>query len=101
MRGLDPRIHLLSRLFRWIAGSSGRLRPSIAREDGRTRPLGRAMPGNDDTPDLMFTLAHLSDPHLGPIPTPRLAEIMNKRGLGLINWYRKRHRRHSRAVLDV
>jgi len=49
----------------------------------------------------MFTLAHLSDPHLGPIPTPRLAEIMNKRGLGLINWYRKRHRHHSREVLDA
>ncbi|MEN3374688.1 MAG: hypothetical protein V7604_43 [Hyphomicrobiales bacterium] len=49
----------------------------------------------------MFTLAHLSDPHLGPIPTPRLAEILNKRGLGLINWYRKRHRHHSRAVLDA
>jgi 3',5'-cyclic AMP phosphodiesterase CpdA len=49
----------------------------------------------------MFTLAHLSDPHLGPIPTPRLAEIANKRGLGLINWYRKRHRHHSREVLDA
>jgi 3',5'-cyclic AMP phosphodiesterase CpdA len=49
----------------------------------------------------MFTLAHLSDPHLGPIPTPRPAEIMNKRGLGLINWYRKRHRHHSRDVLDA
>jgi 3',5'-cyclic AMP phosphodiesterase CpdA len=49
----------------------------------------------------MFTLAHLSDPHLGPIPTPRLAEIINKRGLGLINWYRRRHRHHSRAVLDT
>jgi 3',5'-cyclic AMP phosphodiesterase CpdA len=49
----------------------------------------------------MFTLAHLSDPHLGPIPTPPLAEIINKRGLGLINWYRKRHRHHSRAVLDA
>ncbi len=49
----------------------------------------------------MFTLAHLSDPHLGPIPTPRLAELFNKRGLGLINWYRKRHRHHSREVLDA
>ena len=49
----------------------------------------------------MFTLAHLSDPHLGPIPTPRPAELFNKRGLGLINWYRKRHRHHSRAVLDA
>ena len=48
----------------------------------------------------MFTLAHLSDPHLGPIPTPRLAELFNKRGLGLINWYRRRHRHHRRDVLD-
>jgi 3',5'-cyclic AMP phosphodiesterase CpdA len=49
----------------------------------------------------MFTLAHLSDPHLGPIPTPRLMDILNKRGLGLINWYRKRYRHHSREVLDA
>ncbi len=49
----------------------------------------------------MFTLAHLSDPHLGPIPTPRPVELFNKRGLGLINWYRKRHRHHSREVLDT
>ncbi len=49
----------------------------------------------------MFLLAHLSDPHLGPIPTPRVAELINKRGLGLINWYRKRHRHHRADVLDA
>jgi 3',5'-cyclic AMP phosphodiesterase CpdA len=49
----------------------------------------------------MFTLAHLSDPHIGPMPGARLRELINKRGLGLINWYRKRHRHHSRAVLDA
>ena len=49
----------------------------------------------------MFTLAHLSDPHIGPIETPALRELMNKRGLGLINWYRKRHRHHHRNVLDA
>jgi 3',5'-cyclic AMP phosphodiesterase CpdA len=49
----------------------------------------------------VFLLAHLSDPHLGPIPTPRLTELVNKRGLGLINWYRKRHRHHRRDVLDA
>ena len=48
----------------------------------------------------MFTLAHLSDPHIGPIPTPPLRELVNKRGLGLINWYRKRHRHHRTDVLD-
>jgi 3',5'-cyclic AMP phosphodiesterase CpdA len=49
----------------------------------------------------MFTLAHLSDPHIGPILTPRLREILNKRGLGLINWYRKRHRHHHIDVLNA
>lgn len=49
----------------------------------------------------MFTLAHLSDPHIGPIATPRLRELLNKRGLGLINWYRKRHRHHHADVLSA
>ena len=49
----------------------------------------------------MFTLAHLSDPHIGPIERPHVRELMNKRGLGLINWYRKRHRHHHRDVLDA
>jgi 3',5'-cyclic AMP phosphodiesterase CpdA len=49
----------------------------------------------------MFTLAHLSDPHIGPIATPRLRELLNKRGLGLINWYRKRHRHHHADVLGA
>ena len=49
----------------------------------------------------MFTLAHLSDPHIGPIETPRVRELINKRGLGLVNWYRKRHRHHSRDMLDA
>jgi 3',5'-cyclic AMP phosphodiesterase CpdA len=49
----------------------------------------------------MFTLAHLSDPHIGPIEMPRVRELTNKRGLGLINWYRKRHRHHSRDVLEA
>src|SRR6185503_14471811 len=49
----------------------------------------------------MFVLAHLSDPHLGPIATPRLTELINKRGLGLINWYRRRHRYHRADVLDA
>lgn len=48
----------------------------------------------------MFTLAHLSDPHLAPLPTPRLGELMNKRLTGYLNWLRKRHFIHDRTVLD-
>ena len=38
----------------------------------------------------MFVLAHLSDPHLAPLPRPRPRELLSKRGLGYINWLRKR-----------
>jgi 3',5'-cyclic AMP phosphodiesterase CpdA len=48
-----------------------------------------------------FTLAHLSDPHLPPLPTPRLADLAGKRLLGYLNWTRNRHKFHRRDVLDL
>jgi 3',5'-cyclic AMP phosphodiesterase CpdA len=48
---------------------------------------------------LMFVLAHLSDPHLGPLPTPRLAELIGKRATGFLNWRRKRQLIHRGDVL--
>jgi 3',5'-cyclic AMP phosphodiesterase CpdA len=50
----------------------------------------------------MFVLAHISDPHLGPLPTPNPLELLSKRGLGFINWLRKRrliHRPEALAAL--
>jgi 3',5'-cyclic AMP phosphodiesterase CpdA len=47
----------------------------------------------------MFTLAHLSDLHLAI--EPRGSQLLSKRGLGLINWRRKRKHIHSRDVLDA
>ena len=47
----------------------------------------------------MFVLAHLSDPHLGPLPRPRLSELASKRAAGFVNWRRKRHRIHRADVL--
>ncbi len=38
----------------------------------------------------MFTLAHLSDPHLGPLPDPKLLQLFSKRILGYLNWQRNR-----------
>ncbi|CAN5326384.1 metallophosphoesterase [soil metagenome] len=46
-----------------------------------------------------FLLAHLSDPHLGPMPRPRLRELAGKRAIGYLNWQRKRHMVHRRDVL--
>jgi 3',5'-cyclic AMP phosphodiesterase CpdA len=47
----------------------------------------------------MFVLAHLSDLHMAS--QPRLAELAGKRGLGFINWQRKRKYIHRPEVLDA
>jgi 3',5'-cyclic AMP phosphodiesterase CpdA len=49
----------------------------------------------------MFLLAHISDIHLAPLPSPRPAELIGKRGLGWLNWLRKRRSIHRRHVLDA
>jgi 3',5'-cyclic AMP phosphodiesterase CpdA len=47
----------------------------------------------------MFVLAHLSDPHLAPFRRPHLRELLSKRGLGYINWLRKRRLIHRAEML--
>ena len=47
----------------------------------------------------MFTLAHLSDPHLAPLPKPHWSELLGKRVTGYINWQRKRRFIHDPATL--
>lgn len=47
----------------------------------------------------MYVLAHLSDPHLGPLPKPHPLELMSKRAIGFINWRRNRHKVHRIDVL--
>ena len=48
-----------------------------------------------------FTLAHLSDPHLPPLPAARVRDLAGKRALGYLNWTRNRHKYHRREVLDA
>jgi 3',5'-cyclic AMP phosphodiesterase CpdA len=47
----------------------------------------------------MFVLAHLSDLHLASRPRPR--ELIGKRGLGFINWQRKRKYIHRPEIADA
>jgi 3',5'-cyclic AMP phosphodiesterase CpdA len=49
----------------------------------------------------MFKLAHLSDPHLGPLPPARLAELLNKRLSGFLSWHLNRRRIHSPLALQL
>ena len=46
----------------------------------------------------MFVLAHISDLHMAL--RPRLTQLVGKRGLGFINWHRKRKHIHRRDILD-
>jgi 3',5'-cyclic AMP phosphodiesterase CpdA len=47
----------------------------------------------------VFVLAHLSDPHLAPLPRPRIAELASKRITGYLNWVRKRRAIHRSDAL--
>ncbi|MGV1013517.1 MAG: metallophosphoesterase family protein [Methyloceanibacter sp.] len=49
----------------------------------------------------VFTLAHLSDIHLSPMPRARRRDLMSKRILGYVNWHRGRKFVHRREILDL
>ncbi|MCO4055440.1 MAG: metallophosphoesterase [Bosea sp.] len=45
-------------------------------------------------------LAHLSDPHLNPLPRLRATDLMGKRATGYVNWLRSRRFVHDMELLD-
>ena len=49
----------------------------------------------------MYRLAHLSDPHVGPLPPARPTELLNKRILGYLSWHRRRRKLHRPEVLEA
>jgi len=48
---------------------------------------------------MSFTIAHISDPHLGPLPVFRLRDLTAKRAMGYINWKRGRERLNDMGML--
>ncbi len=48
----------------------------------------------------MLKLAHLSDPHLGPLPDPKLLQLFSKRILGYLNWRTHRSKVMGGNALD-
>jgi 3',5'-cyclic AMP phosphodiesterase CpdA len=48
-----------------------------------------------------FRLAHLSDPHLPPMPAASFRDLAGKRVFGYLNWTRNRRKYHRRDVLDA
>ena len=48
----------------------------------------------------MFKLAHLSDPHLGPLPAALVAELLSKRLSGFLSWHLNRRKIHDMKSLQ-
>lgn len=48
---------------------------------------------------MTFVLAHLSDAHIGPLPTPLKRELIGKRFTGWLNWRGGRNVLHDMGVL--
>jgi 3',5'-cyclic AMP phosphodiesterase CpdA len=49
----------------------------------------------------MFTLAHISDIHLGPLPRLSIRELASKRITGFVNWHRNRRKHLFGGTLDL
>jgi 3',5'-cyclic AMP phosphodiesterase CpdA len=49
----------------------------------------------------MFQLAHISDPHLAPLPAPSFAQLLGKRLIGYLSWHQRRKAFHQRRVLSA
>lgn len=49
----------------------------------------------------MFKLAHISDVHLGPLPSLSIQELFSKRITGFVNWHRNRRKHLFGSTLDL
>lgn len=47
-----------------------------------------------------YTIAHLSDLHLGPVPRPELKHLLSKRLIGYLNWQSGRVRAHRPEIVS-
>jgi 3',5'-cyclic AMP phosphodiesterase CpdA len=48
----------------------------------------------------MFSLAHLSDVHLAPLPQPGVGELLSKRAIGFMSWHLRRKNIHSALITN-
>lgn len=49
----------------------------------------------------MFSIAHISDLHIPPLPRLQLNQLASKRLLGLFSWHHKWKSEHRQAILDA
>ncbi len=61
--------------------------------------MAETSPGHDG--EAVYTLAHISDIHLAPLPPAHVLDLCSKRITGYLNWQRKRRFVHDPAVLGT
>ena len=61
--------------------------------------IGFTPPCLSDKRARMFLLAHITDPHLGPLPRLVKSDATFKRRIGYFNWHRNRAHAFSDEVL--
>jgi len=84
---ITPGRHCQSKPGLFFARSPLNPARSPAEESGARRAMG-------------FTIAHITDPHLGPAPMPGLADFRLKRLMGYVNWKRARERLNDMGLLE-
>lgn len=55
---------------------------------------------DQELPTVVFVFAHLSDPHLAPMPVPYPWQMFNKRLTGYLSWQLRKRRIHHPALLE-
>jgi len=74
--------------------------PEVKKERAPARPAG-APPPVPTPPTGSFTLAHVSDLHLTSLKGTTIAQLLNKRVLGYLSWWRKRRRVHRLDIVEA
>lgn len=74
--------------------------PEVKKETSPARPEGSKPPVPSPTPDS-FSLAHVSDLHLTSLKGIAIGQLLNKRILGYLSWWRKRRRVHRLDIVEA
>src|SRR5687768_13321328 len=93
-RSCGPPIRWWWAVFSSFSPASSSAAPDADRSCARTLCRVRRL-------SKMIRLAHLTDPHVGPLPRPKLRELLNKRITGWVNWHRGRNSTHDMDVLEA
>ena len=74
--------------------------PEVKKETSPARPEGSEPSVPSPTPDS-FSLAHVSDLHLTSLKGMAIGQLLNKRILGYLSWWRKRRRVHRLDIVEA